>query len=89
MLRVLLQYLVPLLLPFAVYAVYLLLTEHRQPDWLGLDGRQWLLLGGAGLTLVAISMVTWSLLSGAPPSEKYIPPHLEDGRIVPGTTVAE
>jgi hypothetical protein len=89
MLRVLLQYLVPLLLPFAVYAVYVVLTERRQPDWLGLDGRHWLLLGGAGLMLVAISMVTWSLRSGAPSSEKYIPPHLEDGRIVPGTTVAE
>ena len=24
-----------------------------------------------------------------PPEETYVPPHLEDGRIVPGTTVAE
>ena len=51
MLRVLLQYLLPLLLPFLLY-------------------------------------VSWSLLSGSPPEETYIPPHVEDGEIVPGNTVA-
>ena len=38
---------------------------------------------------MVISLVTWSLLTGSPPEETYIPPHFEDGRVVPGTTVAE
>jgi hypothetical protein len=89
MLRVLLQYLLPLLLPFLVYAAYVALARGRLPDWLGLDERQWLFLGGTGMLLMVISLVTWSLLTGSPPEETYIPPHFEDGRIVPGTTVAE
>jgi hypothetical protein len=32
--------------------------------------------------------MTWSFLSGAPPERAYIPPHLENGRVVPGTTIA-
>ncbi|MGH6895538.1 MAG: DUF6111 family protein [Geminicoccaceae bacterium] len=89
MLRVLLQYLLPLLLPFLVYAAYVALARGRLPDWLGLDGRHWLMLGGTGIVLLAISLVTWSLLTGSPPGETYIPPRFEDGRVVPGTTVAE
>jgi hypothetical protein len=89
MLRVLLQYLLPLLLPFLVYAAYVALAQGRLPDWLALSERQWLMLGGAGVALMAISLVSWTLLSGSPPEETYVPPHLEDGRIVPGTTVAK
>jgi hypothetical protein len=89
MLRVLLQYLLPLLLPFLVYAAYVALARGRLPDWLGLDGRQWLILGGTGMLLMVISLVTWSLLTGSPPEETYIPPRFEDGRVIPGTTVAE
>jgi hypothetical protein len=89
MLRVLLQYLLPLLLPFLIYAAYVALAQGRVPSWLDLNPKQWAMLGGAGLTLLAISLVTWSLMTGSPPEEKYIPPRLEDGRIVPGTTVAQ
>jgi hypothetical protein len=88
MLRVLLQYLLPLLLPFLIYAVYVTLAQGRVPSWLDLNPRQWAMLGGTGLTLLTISLVTWSLLSGSPPDERYIPPHVENGEIVPGTTVA-
>jgi hypothetical protein len=89
MLRMLLQYLLPLLLPFLVYAAYVALAQGRLPDWLGLNDRQWIVLGGTGVALIVISLVTWSLLSGSPPGETYVPPHVEDGRIIPGTTVAE
>jgi hypothetical protein len=85
--RLFLQYLLPLLLPFLIYAAYVALAQGRMPRWLDLGAREWVMLGGTGLTLLMISLVTWSLLSGSPPDETYIPPHLEDGRIVPGTTV--
>ena len=88
MLRALLQYLLPLLLPFLLYAAYGRLAHGRMPAWLDLDSRQWAMLGGTGLVLLMISLVSWSLLSGSPPEETYIPPHVEDGEIVPGNTVA-
>jgi Family of unknown function (DUF6111) len=89
MLRVLLQYLLPLLLPFLLYAAYVGLAHGRMPSWLDLDAREWALLGGAGFVLLTISLFTWSLLSGSPPEEIYIPPHVENGEIVPGRTVAQ
>jgi Family of unknown function (DUF6111) len=85
--RLFLQYLLPLLLPFLIYAAYVALAQGRMPRWLDLGATEWAMLGGAGLALLMISLVTWSLLSGSPPDEAYVPPHLEDGRIVPGTTV--
>ena len=57
------------------------------PSWLDLNSRQWATLGGTGVVLLLISLLSWSLLSGSPPEETYIPPHVEDGEIVPGTTV--
>jgi Family of unknown function (DUF6111) len=87
--RLFLQYVLPLLLPFLLYATYVALAHGRMPNWLALNEREWVMLGGTGLALLMISLVTWSLLSGSPPDETYIPPHLEDGRIVPGTTVAD
>jgi hypothetical protein len=85
--RLLLQYVLPFLLPFLIYAAYVALAKHRTPSWLDFDEKTWLMLGGTGLALVTISLVTWTLLSGSPPDEVYVPPHLEDGRIVPGRTV--
>ena len=44
MLRVLLQYLLPLLLPFLLYAAYVGLAHGRMPSWLDLtpgNGRCW------------------------------------------------
>ena len=85
--RLFLQYVLPLLLPFLLYAAYVALAQRRMPDWLDLDEKEWLMLGGTGLVLLMISLVTWSLLSGSPPEETYIPAQIEDGRIVPGRTV--
>jgi hypothetical protein len=85
--RLFLQYVLPLLLPFLIYAAYVAVAKGRTPRWLDLDEKEWLVLGGTGLALLMISLVTWSLLSGSPPDETYIPPHLEDGEIVPGRTV--
>ena len=64
MLRVLLQYLLPLLLPFLVYAAYVALAKRRAPGWLDLDEQHWLVLGGTGLVLLAISLVTWTAADG-------------------------
>lgn len=83
MLRILAQYLLPLVLPFLAYALYAWLA--RKPG--GIDTAPWLGLAAAGVGLMAVSLVTWGLLSGAEPGEEYIPARMEDGRVVPGTTV--
>lgn len=69
-------------LPFLVFAIVLLATrrpvlarEHWDP--------QWLRLGFAGLFLVIASLVMTGL-TGERSDEGYVPPHMEDGRLVPG-----
>ena len=83
--RILLQYLLPLLLPFLVYFAYIAIARGGTPRWL--EGVPWPHLAGAGVLLMALSLISWSLLSGAPTDEVYLPPHVEDGEIVPGRTV--
>ena len=72
------------LIPFAVYAVFLLATRSElvaQSSWpLPLIAK--LLLGS--LLLVIVSFIMLANFSGAPPHSTYIPAHIEDGRLVPG-----
>ena len=84
MLRILLQYLLPLLLPFLVYLAYVALTRGRA-SWL--EDAPWLYLAAAGVALMAASLLTWGLMSGAPADHVYVPPRFEDGRVIPSTTV--
>jgi Family of unknown function (DUF6111) len=81
MLRILLQYLLPLLLPFVAYLVYARLTRRA-----GLNDAPWLGLAAAGVGLLVVSLVSWSILSGSEPGETYVPARVEDGEVVPGRT---
>jgi hypothetical protein len=85
MLRILLQYLLPLVLPFLLYIAWAALTGGRAPGWL--RSAPWAHLLGAGVLLMALSLIAWSLLSGASPEAVYLPPRFEDGRVIPGTAV--
>ena len=38
----------------------------------------------AGLALLVVSLFATGLLSGSEPGGVYVPPHVEDGRVVPG-----
>ena len=75
------------LLPFALYAAYLRLREHDEE----MPSRQhpWTALFISGLVLVAASFVFWGLYENANQRGVYVPPHLEDGRLVPGRVVPE
>ncbi len=72
------------LIPFAVYALFLIATRSGlmvQSSWpLHIVGR--LLLGA--LLLVVVSLVLLAHFSGAPPNSTYIPAHIENGKFVPG-----
>ena len=73
------------LIPFAVYALFLVATKSgvfAQASWpIHLIGK---LVFGA-LLLVVVSFVLLANFSGAPPNSTYIPAHIENGRLVPGT----
>jgi uncharacterized protein DUF6111 len=72
------------LIPFAVYALFLIATRSgvlAQSSW-PLHMIAKLVLGS--LLLVVISFVLLAHFSGAPPNSTYIPAHIENGRFVPG-----
>lgn len=73
------------LIPFTVYALFLAATRS------GLFARSsWPVAIVARLALVAIVLVIAGLIglahfSGAPPDSTYVPAHVENGKLVPGT----
>jgi hypothetical protein len=72
------------LIPFAVYALFLIATRSGllvQTSWPAHILAK-LVLGA--LLLVALSFVLLAHFSGAPPNSTYIPAHIEDGRLVRG-----
>ena len=73
------------LLPFVLYAVYLLATRSGV-----LDAQFWPLRHVASLTIAALLLVVGSFVyfahfSGARPGADYVPAHIENGKFVPGT----
>jgi hypothetical protein len=72
------------LIPFAVYALFLLATRSGllvRSSWpVVIVGR--LLLGS--LLLVVISLILLAQFSGAPPNSTYVPAHIENGKLIPG-----
>lgn len=72
------------LIPFAVYALFLIATRSgvlAQASWpLHLLAK----LTFGALSLVVISFVLLAHFSGAPPNSTYFPAHIENGRLVPG-----
>jgi hypothetical protein len=72
------------LIPFAVYAMFLIATRSgvmAQSSWPAhLISK--LVLGS--LLLVVVSFVLLAHFSGASPNSTYIPAHIENGKFVPG-----
>ena len=72
------------LIPFAVYALFLLATRSGlllQSSWPAHIIAK-LVLGS--LLLVIVSFILLAHFSGAPPHSTYIPAHIENGKFVPG-----
>ncbi|MBC7586268.1 MAG: hypothetical protein H7316_21230 [Tardiphaga sp.] len=72
------------LIPFAVYAIFLIASKNGvtlKSSWpIHVVGR----LALVALLLVVLSLVLLAHYSGAPPNSTYVPAHLENGRLVPG-----
>jgi hypothetical protein len=71
------------LAPFVAYAIFVWATRAGV-----LDPKAWSLpvLVFAAFALMIVSFVLMAQFGGAPPYSKYVPAHMENGRLVPGTT---
>ncbi|HEY0219294.1 MAG TPA: DUF6111 family protein [Afipia sp.] len=73
------------LIPFALYALFVILSRanvlHSSAWPLHIIGR----LAIAALLLVILSLVLLANFSGASPGSVYTPAHIENGRLVPGS----
>ena len=82
MARIALLELLLFLLPFALWAVWRLLATRGRAL---LASTPWFVLILAGLLLVCLGFVGLVFFEpGEPPGATYVPPRLEDGRLVPG-----
>ena len=75
------------LAPFAIYALFTWAARpgagSRPADSWSARALAWLTI--AGLLLIIGSFAVWVQNSGAPPGAIYVPAHMENGRLVPGT----
>jgi hypothetical protein len=72
------------LIPFAVYALFLVATRSgvfAQTSW---PAHLVAKLALGSLLLVVVSFILLAHFSGAPPNSTYVPAHVENGRLVPG-----
>jgi hypothetical protein len=85
MIRILLEFLLPLVLPTLVYAGWMAL-EKRRAERLGKGEAPWVWLSLAGVVLAALLLFGLALMRDTGNAKgQYVPPRMEkDGRIVPG-----
>jgi hypothetical protein len=87
--RVLLQYLLPLLLPTVLYLLWWMLHGRKRLEARGdepslLVHGPWFWLALAGGALMGAGLIYTALTSGFDPNATYVAPRYEDGRVVPG-----
>ena len=86
MIRPVLTELVLFLAPFALYALYLLATKADllHPESWPMATLVWLTI--AALALMFGSFIVLAQWGGEPANSTYVPAHIENGKLVPGTT---
>ncbi len=71
--------------PFVIYALYLWATRTGMFDPEGWSKATLAWLTIASLGLMAASFLLIANFSGSPPRSTYVPAHIENGRLVPGS----
>jgi heme A synthase len=87
--RVALEFLIAVLLPAAVYFLWLAheqrrikrLGEGEPPRW---QDAPWLWLASAGIALMVVVAVASALFGGDQAGPGYVPPRAVNGEIIPG-----
>jgi hypothetical protein len=84
LLRVVVEIVLPLLLPTALYLLWVIALRRAQSGAAVRPVRPpWVWLGCAGLMLLALVLVFFAY-PGDQRDGVYVAPHLEGGRVVPG-----
>jgi hypothetical protein len=93
MFRLLFTYVMPLVLPALCYFAWnwlqlrRTLAGKRAEPPPGFADMPWLILAGAGVSLLLVTLMALVLFDGgSPPGGTYTPPHVEDGKLIPGQT---
>jgi hypothetical protein len=85
MLRVLLTIVLPLVLPTALYLLWVRTTQWEEGGgamrWRALP---WLWLAGAGVVLLVVVLYVVTVHFGTSEQGVYVPPRYEGGHVVPG-----
>lgn len=93
MARVLFTYIVPFLLPLAVYLAWSWYRTRYVAEHGGapprLEQGPWPLLLFLGAVLAFASLAVTALRHGGGPDSVYTPSYLENGQVVPGRTVSK
>ena len=89
MVRILAELLLAILLPGAVYLLWLVYERNRAAALGRTDPLRWedvpvVWLALAGFGLAAVLLVATAFLGETDVRGRYVPPELKDGRIVPG-----
>ena len=87
MIRKLLLYILPFVLPFVLYGLYTWIARLRAAATgrpaVALEETPWLWLIAAGVGLFVVTLVAFSLLTGGDIAGTYVPPRMIDGEIAP------
>jgi hypothetical protein len=93
MFRLFFTYVLPLVAPAILYLIWHTIQVRRVISGKRVDPTPsfaempWLILAGAGLSLLVVVLLGFALFDGgADPGTSYVPPHMEDGRLVPAQT---
>ncbi len=86
--RIVFTYIVPFLMPAAVYAAWVWYRTAHAARHGGeapkLEQGPWPLLLFAGAVFAFAVLGATAMLRGGSPDETYVPPHLENGEMIPG-----
>ncbi len=86
--RILITYIIPFLLPAAVYAAWVWYrtgyVAERGGEAPRLERGPWPLLLFLGAVSALVVLSATALIRGGSPDDIYVPPHLENGKLIPG-----
>ena len=86
MIRPVLTEIVLFALPFVLYAMFLWATREHVFDPQSWSVTRIVWLTAAAFALMIGSFVVFAQFGGVPIGSTYVPAHIEDGKLVPGTT---
>ncbi len=90
MLRIFISYIVPFLLPMAGYAAWIwyrgVHAERHGGEAPSFEQGPWPLMLFLGALLTLGILAFGALTTGGEPGDIYVPPHPENGKMVPGQT---